>query len=289
MKVIIPLICSLISAGITVGSKLFTLSLHPATFAFLRYGLTVIFILPLVLLYKEKTVFKRRFVPLFIFLGFILVVVFNGLYFSALRFSSATSVTLVGATNPILTMVATAILLQTLPTKYQLGAFLLSFMGVALVITEGCIDFGGLHGSRGEVCMLLAVICQVTYAMTLKKISTYFSPIILAWAPLVCGILMIFPFLVNQEYMSVVRGFEPYEWVVLSGIGLGSAVDIVCYSFSIKYMGPAWTNLVVFSSMPLFVFILEYLLLGKCLALYTLLGGFLIIASLFVGLYFRDS
>ena len=283
MNVILPLICSLISAGITIGGKIFTTSLHPFTFAFLRYGLTAVCLLPLVLIYREKNTLELRFIPLFIFLGFILVLVFNALYFSALCFSSATCITLIGATNPVLTLLASAVILRTLPNRYQLAACMLSFIGVALVITKGVIDFETFSGSKGEVYMLLAVMCQILYATTLKNISTHFSPLFLAFAPLLCGTLMILPFTVNVEIMHVLSNFNYYEWGILSFICIGSALDIVCYSASIKYTGPAWTNLIVFSTMPVFVFILEYLLLGKSLSVYQFLGGFLIVLSLLLG------
>ncbi len=285
MNVIIALLCSLLSAGVTIGGKMFTVALPAFAFAFLRYGLASFFLLPLFIINKEKEAVKLHDLPVFMFLGFTLVFLFNALFFNALYYSSATSVTLIGATNPILTMLVSAVVFRQVPNKYQALAFLLSFVGAVLVITEGEMALEKLGGNIGELLMLLAVLCQITYGMVLKKVSAHFSPLTLSFATLTTGILCVLPFVANREFVSIVTNLTLWQWGMFVCIsGLGTALDIYLYSLAIKRMGPAQTSLIIFSSMPIFVFLLAFLILGEGISAWQLLGGILVVSSLVVGL-----
>ncbi len=277
--------CSLLWAGVTIGGKLLSGAIPSFAFAFLRYGLASLCLLPFVLMRKEKETLKVRYVPVLMFLGFTLVLVLNALFFNALYYSSATSVSLIGATNPIVTMLVSAVVFRHIPNRYQLLAFMLSFAGAALVITEGRMGLEVLKGSIGEFLMLLAVFCQVMYTMALKKVSTHFSPLFLSLATMVSGILFVFPFVANKEFVHVVMNLTMGQWGILGFIScLGTALAIFLYSVAIKHMGPVRTSLTVFSSMPVFVLILDFLILGEKISVWQILGGILVVSSLVVGL-----
>ena len=285
LYVIAALACSLLWAGVTIGGKMLSGTIPSFAFAFLRYGLASLCLLPFVLMRKEKEPLKVRYLPILMFLGFTLVLVFNALFFNALYYSSATSVSLIGATNPILTMLVSALVFRHIPNRYQLLAFMLSFAGAALVITEGRMGFEVLKGSIGEFLMLLGVFCQIMYTMALKKISTHFSPLFLSFATLISGILFVLPFVANKEFVHVVMNLTAGQWGILAFIScLGTALAIYLYSIAIKHMGPARTSLTVFSSMPVFVFILAFLILGEKISIWQMLGGILVVSSLVVGL-----
>lgn len=65
---------------------------------------------------------------------------------------------------------------------------------------------------------------------------------------------------------------------------LGTALPLYFYSASIRDMGPAKTNLMIFSSMPVFVSLMAYLILGENISIGQFLGGILVVSSLGIGL-----
>jgi drug/metabolite transporter (DMT)-like permease len=276
---------SLLFAGVTVAGKVLAGTIPAFAFSFLRYGIAGVCLLPFIHAQKEKESVRVRDLPTLMFLGFTLVLLFNALFFNALYYSSATSVSLIGATNPLVTVLVSAVLLRHIPNRYQLTAFMLSFAGTVLVITEGKMGSSVLQGSIGELLMLLAVLCQIAYALVLKKASVQFSPLFLAFATLLSGILFVLPFVANQEFLDVVLHLTSFQWQLLIFIGcLGTALALYLYSVSIHAMGPSRTNLTIFSSMPIFVAILAYCILGEKLTLWQLLGGALVICGLGIGL-----
>ncbi len=285
MNVMVALLCSLLWAGVTIGSKMLSGALPFFAFAFLRYSLAALCLLPILLMRKDKEELKVRYLPTLMFLGFTLVFLFNALFFNALYYSSATSVALIGATNPILTMLVSAVVFRHIPNRYQLLAFMLSFAGAALVITEGKMGVAVLMGSVGDFLMLLGVLCQILYTMALNRVSVHFSPLFLSFATIVSGVLFVFPFIISKEFVHVVTHLTVGQWGIFAFIScLGTALAIYLYSYAIKHMGPARTSLIVFSSMPVFVFLLAFLILGESISVWQLLGGILVVSSLVIGL-----
>lgn len=116
MIVLSALACSLLWAGVTIAAKMLAGAIPSFAFAFLRYGLASLCLLPFLLLRKEKEKLYIRSVPVLLFLGFTLVFVFNALFFTSLYYASANSISLIGAINPILTMLVSAIVFHHIPT-----------------------------------------------------------------------------------------------------------------------------------------------------------------------------
>jgi len=277
--------CSLLWAGVTIGSKILTSTLPFAAFAFLRYGLAALCFLPSVLLSKERKRVKVRDLPMLMFLGFILVLAFNMLFYNALYYSSATSVSLIGSTIPILTLIVSIFAFHHTPNRYQLLAFMLSFIGAVLVITEGKMGYDALQGSLGELLMVLASLCQVAYTMALKKVSNHYSLVLVSFATFLSGILFVFPFVANSEFVRTIKILTTEQWGILLAISLfGTALALYLYAYAIKHMGPTRANLVIFSSLPLFVLVLAYVALGEGVSAWQILGGICVISSLVIGL-----
>lgn len=275
---------SLLWAGVTIAGKMLAGTIPSFAFAFLRYGLSSLALLPFVLI-RPKEKIKMRDLPVILFLGFSLVLMFNALYFIALYYASATSVALIGATNPILTMIISAIIYRHVPNRYQLFAFLLSFIGAALVITQGKTGYAILEGSIGELLTLAAVLCHIMYTLALKKISAHYSPLFLTFTTGISGMLFVLPFIANREFGSVTITLTSFQWFLLAYIGIfGTALAIYLYSVAVKHMGPARTSLISWSAMPVFVMGLAYILLGETITLWQALGGLLVISSLIIGL-----
>jgi len=89
----------------------------------------------------------------------------------------------------------------------------------------------------------------------------------------------------NKELISSVGSLSNFSWMLLAYIGIfGTAGGMYCYSVGIKRVGPAMTNLVVFSTMPVFVFALSFFLLGEHLTPWHAIGGTMVISALIIGL-----
>lgn len=281
---IAALAASLFFAGGTVAGKMLANDLPACAFTFLRYGLSSLCLLPFIFFTKERDRLRIQDLPVLLFLGFSGVFLFNVLFFTALSYSSATSISLIGAVVPIATMIGAAIVFRHMPTRLQLVAFGLSFIGVFLVIADGRIGLDIFKCSIGEFLMLAAVVCETMYILAVKKVSNHYSPLFLSFITGVTGVLFVTPFVLNSCSLQVVGNLSLFQWSLLGFISFfGSAFAIILYSAAIKHIGPARTSLLVFSTLPLFVFIIAFITLGECISVWQIIGGHLVISSLIVG------
>jgi len=284
LSIIYAIGCALLWAGTTVAGKMLTGTMPALSFAFIRYTISTLCFLPF-LSYTEFKQVKVRHIPAILSLGFFMVFLFNILFFTALSYAPATTVSLISSINPIVTLFILSLVLRRLPKKAQLLAFMLSFAGTAMIITKGRISYDILTGSIGEFLMIASVFMQIAYAMTMKKISAHFSPLFLSFATGVSGLLFILPFICNKEFITSFNSLGSHQWMLLCYVGtLGTAAGMLFYSMGIKRAGPATTNLIVFSTMPVFVGIFSFFLLGEHLTQWHIIGGTLVISALIIGL-----
>lgn len=280
---------SILWAGTAISGKMLAASGVPViVVSFMRYFIAAVCLLPLIPTSSYKKI-TRRNAFMFLLMGLLMVVLFNMCFFTALAYTSATSVSLIGAMHPILTLLVVSFISRSVPSRNQLIAFVLSFAGAALVITQGRIGFEVFSGSVGELFMLAGLGFQIAYSLMLKKMSDHFSAMFLTFATSVSGLLFLIPMCANQETWDLVTNLSLINWAQLGYIGtLGTAIGLVLYSLSIKQAGVPMTSLVIFSTMPVFVFLLSFFLLGDSISVWQASGGLLVISALFLGLKKRD-
>ena len=142
-----------------------------------------------------------------------------------------------------------------------------------------------LKGSIGEWLALAAVLCHIMYTLALQKVSAHYSPLFLTFITGLTGLLFVLPFVANGEFVQVVINLSLQQWGLLAFISaMGTALAIYLYSIAVKNMGPARTSLTSWGAMPVFVFVLAYVVLGENISLWQVLGGILVVSSLVIGL-----
>lgn len=276
--------CALMWAGVNITSKMLATSVPATLFAFIRYFIAALCLLPFaqVSQYKQLT---RRHIAVLLVMGLLMGLIYNLFFLTALQYTSVTTATLISATNPILTLFFTSLFYRSMPTRNQLLAFLLSFTGAALIITQGRVGFDVFTGGIGEFLMLGGVLIVVAYTLILRRISQHYTPIFLTLATSVSGVIFLLPLCANQETFEIVRNFSMREVGLFAYLGpLGTALGLALFSMAVKKLGAPLTSLIVFSLQSVFVFILAFFLLGDSISVWQASGGLLVLAALFLGL-----
>lgn len=274
--------CGILSAGIAICSKLMTPSIPALLKVFLRFSIGGACLLPF-LSRAEFNKVTRRQVLLFIAMGLTLVVMFNFLFFSALKYIDPMTSSLILSAQPLVTLTASAILFGHLPTKRVLIGFLVAFSGVALVITKGQMSWDVLSGSIGEFLMLSAVVSQVAYTLILRNMGAHFSAQFITFSASASGLLLLLPFIANSANVTALSGFTVTDWLCISYIGIiGTSVGAVLFSLAIKHLGPALGSLVVFSALPVTTLVYSCIV-GQTPSTIEILGSILVLVGLVLG------
>lgn len=168
---------------------------HPLTIAFFRFALATAVLLLLGRREILRTPVKKRDWLNFILLGFTGIFAYNAFFLYAMKYTSPVNGALIVGINPIVTAILAAILLKEQFTARLAGGALLSFLGVALVISGGSWKmFTSLELNFGDVLTLGSVVSWSLYAIVGKIVSDNHSPMITTFYGFLTGTVILLPF-----------------------------------------------------------------------------------------------
>ncbi|MCA1029419.1 DMT family transporter [Bacillus timonensis] len=280
-KYYLLLLCtSVLWGGNFVAGKILVSHATPMFLTELRWTIATICLLIFVLIKEKSLSFpKAAFIPL-LFMGITGVLAFNFLMFLALEYTSADNVGLLSTLNPISIAIAAYIFFKEKLSHRQLGAMLLSFFGVLIVISHGDIQkITSFHFNKGDLFMLSAVAVWGLYSMAAKKAMVYVSPYkSTLWAG-IFGVIMMLPFTVQSMEISN-PNLSFWLAILYSSIG-ATVLAMIFWNIGIQKVGGTSSGMFL-NFNPIFTSILAYFFLGETLTASQLVGSFIVI----LGVYF---
>lgn len=276
-------------AGNAVVARFVVDDIPPLTLAFGRWLIAFIVLLPFALPHlKGQWSYIRSQWLVILILGFIGVTVYNTVLYIAAHSTAAVNITLVSSTLPLITLLASWLLLSHRPTHWQLLGIVISLCGVLTIISSGNIEqLLTLAFNHGDVMIFGIACCWSIYSVLLRKYPLSLHPIALLFVLMAAGL----PFLLVLYLfeLSVVPAFSlsQQSWVLITYTALFPSVcAYLFWGFGVKEVGP---NIAALSCylMPLFTAMLAVPLLGETLYWYHYLGGVLILCGLYFGSVFK--
>ena len=266
----------------TVIAKAVVMEIKPMALSFYRWVLAFIFILPFAIphLKKDIILIKQNLGILFI-LSIPSVAVYNSLVYFGAQYTSATNISLVVATMPVMTILFSWVMNREKPFALQAFGIMISIIGVLIIISHGSWQvLSTLSFNPGDLLIVLSIAAWSFYSVLLKKNEINISSISLLTILIFFGILCILPFYVWE--FSVFQGFELKTTTVIIFLYLGifpSIVSYLCWNFGVKTAGASIASVFMYL-LPVFTSIIAYLFLNENLFLYHFAGGLLILFGL---------
>jgi drug/metabolite transporter (DMT)-like permease len=270
-------------AGTFISTRIASQTFGPFTGASIRYGIALLFLLPLAWR-QNRQLFRveRKLLPILLLLGFSGIFAYNFFFFKGLKSIPASRGALLVGLNPTIVMLASAIFLNERITGRKLIGILISLLGVAVVISRGKLVelFSSLE--VGDLFMLGCPVTWAIYTLAGREALKYTTPLQAStWASL-SGAVMLLMFTGTETYPATV---SPSVWIALAYLGIiGTVVAFVWYYEGIRKIGA--TQTAIFTNLiPVFAVILSVIILQEKVSWYTWLGGALVIGGvLFVNL-----
>jgi drug/metabolite transporter (DMT)-like permease len=160
----------------TVASRFALAETDAVTLGALRYFIGVAILLP-VLLLSARIRFERQDVLPIMLLGLLqfagLVTLFN----VALTLLPAARVALVFSTFPLLTMLFGRLLGREVFTVWKIVGVLLTFAGVAIVLSDKLVGWTGFSSIAGDACAFAAAVCGAICSVMYRPYVTKYSPL----------------------------------------------------------------------------------------------------------------
>lgn len=223
--------------------------------------------------------------PLTIVLGIVGMFGYHILFFTALKYTTATNSAIIGAANPLLTSILATIFLKETMSIKRFGAIFLALLGVILTVTNGKLHLlENFTFNSGDLIMLIAVFCWAIYSIICRRVRDRVAPLkLIAHVFLVCVVLMI-PFMISEKIWLQLPAISWSGWIsVLYMAIFPSVLGYLIQMISIQQIGASRTSMYI-NLVPLFSMILAFFILQETISWVKILAAGMIIA----GVYFSS-
>ena len=252
----------------------------------LRMMIAAMVLLPLLIARRKDLNLTRRDLPQLALLAVIGIVLAKTFEFWGLAFSSASDVALLITSESIFTAVLSWILLRERFKLLTVFALLIGMFGVYLIVERSLVPNippgGGALRVLGDVLVIVGLVCEAFYTVRGKSLLVKHPPLLITSAAIVGSALVWIPIAGGEVLYS---GWHPLSVTAWLGLGwLAIMSTVVAYLAWFKGLekiegSAAASTLFV---QPLLGTILAIALLNDQILPTTIIGGILIIVSVYL-------
>lgn len=281
------MLTALFWSGAFIAGKMATVVFLPFTLTFFRFLFALPFIF-LLLRIKEPDNFlpgKDQIPPLLI-LGIVGTLGYHFFFFLALRHTTAINSSLIGATNPMVTILLGVLFFKEKTTLARVAGVFLSLFGVFCVITNLDLHIiGSLVLNEGDLFMMLGVLCFSTYALLSRKymIKYEISPLTAtAYTFLVCTVTSLVLGSMFESPLESIRQASSGVWLEILYMSiLASVVGYYLQLNAIHKIGASKTAMFI-NLVPVFTIFLAAIILKEEVSLIKIFSATLIICGVYL-------
>ncbi|UII57990.1 DMT family transporter [Cytobacillus spongiae] len=271
------LLTSLLWGGNFIVGKTLVEYASPGTLTFLRWGIAVICLIPMVW-WKEKKLIppKQSILPL-VLMGVTGVALFQALQFMALENTSATNVGLISTLNMFSIAAISYLFLKERVNGYQLLSMIISLFGVLLVLSKGNFEMlVSLSFNKGDLYMLVAVGMWGIYSVCSKWAMRMVTPMMSILYSGIFGLLVLIPFTIPTFAVSAID--IPFVQSILYTGLISTVLCMVFWNIGVNQLGPSTSGLFL-NFNPVFTAMLAYLFLGEKMTVLQGVGSIIVMAG----------
>ncbi|WP_284641492.1 DMT family transporter [Paenibacillus silviterrae] len=279
------MLATCIWGGNFVAGKALVTLMPPLTMAAVRWGIAFLCLLPFFgkMTWAMRSEWLRHW-RMLVFLSVTGVVGFNSLTYVAVQYTGSINASLMNAATPIFVLILSSFVLKESIAWSALPGIAVSIAGVAWIIGRGSLDAVlGLTVNRGDLWMLLAVLCWSLYSVGMKKAAGRFPATPLLFAQIAIALLLLLPISAAELLIRT----PDIRWSPSLGAGLlyiglfASIVAFLSWNRAIELIGPqrcsGFLNLI-----PLFSALFATAFTEETIRWYHLLGAALIVSGVYL-------
>jgi drug/metabolite transporter (DMT)-like permease len=268
-------------SGNYVAGKIALRTLDPITLTCLRLQLAAFVMLAIYFTRGERQPLKLRDAWPFLYLGFLGVVVNQGLFTVGLNYTTSNHSAVLIAIGPIIILLLARALKLEMLTAAKVAGMAISFVGVYLLETE---QGSPAHSPllMGDIITLGGVIGFSAYAVLGKRIVAQYDAIAMNTSNCVAAALLLLPLTIRQclhlDWHSV--GLSGWLGLIYMAVGSSVAAYTIFY-WVLRYMTASRVGAVSYFQ-PVVVILLSMAFLGERPSRMLLEGTALVLVGVFL-------
>ncbi|OLN27232.1 DMT family transporter [Desulfosporosinus metallidurans] len=285
---LLMVLTSIFWSGAFITGKIAVGEFPPFALTFFRFFFALPFIFAILYLREPGNLIPRgrQWLPL-IFLGFIGTFCYHSLFFTSLKYTTATNSSIIGAMNPMVTTLLAAMFFSERLTPWRIFGIFLSFIGVFLFITNGDLQLvSQFRFNKGDVVMLIAVCCFAIYSLLSRRYMKQYSlsPLMVtAYTFLICVVISI-PFFLWENPSTYLFSATASGWLSILYMSVfASVLGYLIQMVAIQRIGAPRTAIYI-NLVPIFTIIQSVTILGESITLFKLIGAAIVITGVYLAI-----
>lgn len=272
---------TILFAGAFIAGKLGVDAFTPVVMTYLRIGLATLVIFPIMMVIEKDNWKPSKDEAILAFkLGLVGMTFYHLLFFTALKYTSASNAAVINGSMPVLTAILARFIIKEKFSWRKIFYIISAFIGVVLTITKWDLSIilnSGLN--KGDLIMLCATASWSTYGVIAKKGMKSISPLKLTTYSFVMCLLILTPFalkqiIFDQALMVPSKAYLAIVYMALFPTVMGYTIQ----QASIKHIGPSNAALFI-NLVPIFSIVMAVLFLKESVTLLTIISTLIIILS----------
>ena len=253
----------------------------PVAFAFWRWTLAFVLILPITLrhLAQDRKEIARRWKILFL-LALLGISSFNTLLYTAVHTTTAINGSLIQSTMPAVIVLLSLILYREKVATHQMGGVMLCILGACLIVLRGDLKtLVTMSFVQGDLLMIIAVSAYGLYSAMLRR-RPAIHPLSFLSTTFFLGAAGLFPlYLAELANTGLFALNQDIVFSVLYVAIFPSIAAYFCWNKGVDLVGPNRAGLFI-NLIPAFASLLSVWLLGESIQLFHIGGMALILGGM---------
>lgn len=271
-----------LSAGVYIAAKWAAPEMPPWALCFWRLALACAILVPIVHRHHADMIdlLKSRAAEV-LMIGAIGLTLCQGMIYTGLTYTDATTAGIIMALSPVMTMVLARIVLGESLGPWQGVGAVLALAGMVVIVTRGDpAALARLDLNPGELFVVGSALCWALYTVLLRRSKFQLELLPLLVLLLGAGAVATLPFYAWELFQGRHSTLHMDGILALAYVaGPGGALMYLLYNRSVEALGAGRASMLLYLQ-AVFVAILAYLLLGESLHDYDMAGAAFIVAGL---------
>jgi drug/metabolite transporter (DMT)-like permease len=203
------------------------------------------------------------------------------IYYSA-YYTTAVNIGIIQGAMPAIVLIGSCWFFRTSVNFVQIAGVFVTMLGVVFVSINGELEkLMSLSFNKGDLLMLIAVLCYGSYTVGLRR-KHNLSSIMLFASVVIWAFISTLPLTIYEFASGKTVWPEEKVWIIVGLIVLlPSFLSQICFIASVKLIGPARSGVFV-NLVPVFASFLAVQLLGEAFELYHGLSLLLVLSGIYI-------
>jgi drug/metabolite transporter (DMT)-like permease len=264
-----------------VAGKIALRTMDPVTLACFRLVLAALVMLPIYFAQPKRTPLKWADIWPFTYLGFLGVIMNQGLFTVGLNYTTSDHSAVIIAVGPVIVLLLARVLKLEVFTAAKILGMAISFLGVLILETEN----GSPANSPfllGDLITFGGVIGFAAYAVLGKRIVARYDAIAMNTFNLVASAILLLPLTVRQSFHLNWKAVSLGGWLGMIYMALGSSIGAyTIFYWLLRYMSASRVAVLSYFQ-PVVVIVLSVIFLSEHPTRNLLAGTALVLVGVFL-------